>query len=105
MAANEKQLIAGKWIHEPQEQEGNDYWFDGRTLTTNGVSADIPDEELRSIIIYLQELAKVKNGLDYLQVFKKEDGDKIYVIDQITKAQVKEYPEHHYCTILYPSEY
>lgn len=105
MAANKKQLIAGKWIHQPQEQSG-DYYFDGRVFVTNNVQADIPQAELIEIIEHLQTLAKSQEGIDYLQVFKTEEGDKIYVIDQITKPQVKTSPkEYHYCTILYPYEY
>ena len=105
MAADKKQLIGGKWIHQPQEQNG-DYYFDGRVFVTNNVQADIPQAELIEIIEHLQTLAKEQEGIDYLQVFKTEDGDKIYVIDQITKSQVKTSPEeYHYCTILYPYEY
>ena len=105
MAVDKKQLIEGKWIHQPQEQDG-DYWFDGRIFMTNNIQADIPQIELMGIINHLQTLAKEQEGIDYLQVFKTEEGDKIFIIDQITKSQIETSPkEYHYCTILYPYEY
>lgn len=102
---DEKRLIVARWEHQNPEREGN-YWFNGQIFTTNQVQADIPEIELVAIITYLQTLAFERKGIDYLQVFVNEDGDKIFVIDQLTKQQVETSPkEYHYCTFLYPHEY
>lgn len=103
----EKRVIAGRWEHQPPEQEG-DYWFNGKLFFTNQIQADLLELELIAIITYLQTLALERKGIDYLQVFINEDGDKIFVIDQITKQQVENpevKEEYHYATILYSHEY
>ena len=54
----------------------------------------------------LQQLAIEKGGLDYLQTFKNEKGERIWVIDQLSEPMKKDHPpEHDYFTILTPSEY
>lgn len=104
MSATER-LIAEKWTHQPQEQDG-DYWFDGQIFMTNNIQADIPEKELIALISYIQKLAIDSKGIDYLQVFTNDEGDKIYIIDQITRKQVPKSPkEYHHCTILFDHEY
>ena len=66
----------------------------------------LTEEETLEIITELQKLAKENGGLDYLQTYKKENGDKVWIIDQLDEKMKTEHPpEHNYFTILLPSEY
>mgnify|MGYP000557245456 FL=1 len=98
-------LIGGRWHYQKQEQAG-DYWFSGKIYMTANVQAQIPNEELQAIILFLKMLVEQKKGLDYLQVFTTNDGTKIFVIDQITRQQIASSPpEYNHFTILFPHEY
>ncbi len=102
---NKKTIVGDRWNYQPQEQEG-DYWFDGNAYMTNNIQEQIPSHELQAIILFLKRLVEQKKGLDYLQVFKLENGTKIFVIDNLSRSQKEIYaPEHHYFTILFSYEY
>ena len=94
------------WQLQKQERKG-DYWFNGKFYATKGVNEDVPLPELLAMLGVLQNEAREQNGIDYLRVFiHVGTGKKIWFIDQLTHAQVKEYPpEEHYCTALWPEEY
>lgn len=100
-----------KWKRQPQEQEG-DYWFGGQLYITQGVAAELSQAEILWIVADLQEAVAVEAGLDYLQTYQSEDGRRVWLIDQLSKAQLegdvysaKEKRNHHYFTMLLPSEY
>lgn len=94
------------WIRQPQEREDQKYFFNGKNLVTSGVQELLTGEEILKIISELQQLAKEKNGLDYLQVYKNENGTKVWIIDQLDEEMKTEHPpEHNHFTILLPSEY
>ena len=102
---NDKTLIGGRWHYQKQEQEG-DYWFGGKIYMTANIQTQIPNHELQAIILFLKMLALKQKGLDYLQVFKTNDGTKIFVIDQITRQQIASSPpDYNHFTILFPYEY
>ena len=102
---SKKTIVGGRWHYQPQEQDG-DYWFDGNIYITANIQAEIPEAELQAIITFLRELAQKQKGIDYLQVFKLEDGTKIYVIENLSRSQSEIYaPEYHYFTILFSWEY
>jgi hypothetical protein len=102
---NGETLIGGRWHYQKQEQAG-DYWFSGKIYMTANVQAQIPNDELQAIILFLKMLVEQKKGLDYLQVFTTNDGTKIFVIDQITRQQIASSPpEYNHFTILFPHEY
>lgn len=94
------------WTRQKQEQENQKYFFNGKCLVTSGAQSLLTEEEALKIIQELQKLAIEKGGLDYLQVYKNEKGQKFWVIDQLNEGMKKEHPkEHDYFTILLPSEY
>jgi len=94
------------WTRQPQEQENKKYFFNGRSLITAGAQALLTQAEAIKMVQELQKLAIEKKGIDYLQVFKNENGKRIWVIDQLDEGMKKEHPpEHNYFTILLPSEY
>ena len=94
------------WTRQPQEQKNQKYFFNGRGLMTAGAQALLTREEAIQIVQELQKLASEEEGLDYLQVYKNEKGERIWVIDQLNSNMKKDHPkEHDYFTVLLPSEY
>lgn len=97
-----------KWKMKPQEQEGT-YFFSGKFLVTTGIQVELSNEEIFAIYSAIQELAKEKNGIDYLAVFIHEDsGQKLFFIDQLNKQMIESggyQAEHNYCTLLLAEEY
>ena len=99
------------WTRQPQEREG-DYFFSGRGLMTAGVNHDLTPLEIAWITSNLKRAIHENNGLDYLQVFKCDDGRTVWAIDQLSQSmkegdgytpdQIKEYD---YWTLLLPEEY
>lgn len=95
-----------QWIRQPQEREDQKYFFNGKCLVTRGAQELLSEAEVLNIITELQKLAKERGGLDYLQTYKRESGDKIWIIDQLDEKMKTEHPpEHNYFTFLLPSEY
>ncbi len=99
------------WQIQPQEREG-DYFFDGKILMTSEVANTLTPEEISAIIVRVKMNVIAMDGLDYLQVFKSDDGLKIYVIDQLSKSMLEgddyteeQKEEYHYFTILFSHEY
>lgn len=94
------------WTRLPQEQEDEDYWFSGPCILTRGVSSTLTSEEIIFILNDLYEFVKEKQGIDYLQVYERDDGLKIWVIDQIRKSEFDDHPaDHNHFTLLLPEEY
>lgn len=94
------------WTRQPQEQKNQKYFFNGKGLVTAGAQALLTREEAIQIVQELQKLAIEQNGLDYLQTYKNEKGERVWVIDQLDTNMKKDHPkEHDYFTVLLPSEY
>src|SRR5215213_3801015 len=95
------------WKRLPQEEnEDQDYWFKGAGYLTAEISSTIPPPEIAEILRDLHEFVREKQGIDYLQVYEREDGTRIWVIDQVPQHELKDHPpEHNHFTILYPHEY
>ena len=94
------------WKRQPQEQEGQKYFFNGKAYMTQGVRGLLTDEDAKSIIAELQKLAEEQGGLDYLQTYKNEKGQRIWIMDQLDEVMKPNHPEEHdYFTFLLPSEY
>ena len=103
---NQNQITMSKWERQSQERDDQKYFFNGRCFITKGAQEVLSEEEAIQIVRGLQQLAIEEEGLDYLQSFKRTDGTKIWVIDQLDSVMKKEHPpEHNYFTILLPSEY
>lgn len=103
---NNKKGIIMAWTRQQQEQKNQKYFFNGRGLLTAGAQTLLTREEAIQIVEELQQLAIGKGGMDYLQVFKNEKEECIWVIDQLNENMKKDHPkEHDYFTILLPSEY
>ena len=95
------------WIRKPQEQEGT-YFFSGQLYVTQAVLNSIHPIEISAIHIDLQLFVKEKNGIDYLQIYVNDKGDRLYFIDQLKKEMVesgKYKPDENYCTLLFSWEY
>ena len=99
------------WVRKPQEQEG-DYLFNGRMYVTAGVLREISSEGVQSILSDLKAFVKEKNGVDYLQVYENDNGQKIYCIDSLSQTMIsgggytpEEVQENNYWTMLLPEEY
>jgi hypothetical protein len=83
-------------VHQPQEQEGK------CTFRTPGLIATVRAKEafgwevLHACLYRLQEMAKAKGGLDYLQVFKDEDtGEVLWFIEDAPGLVTALLPEEH----------
>lgn len=96
-----------KWKRELQEVDG-EYQFDGEIYITNGVAEQIPMVEIMDIVRDIRNAVFEQAGLDYLQVYKSDSGEKVYVIDNVD-PEMKESSEYdesmNYCTIMLPEEY
>ena len=94
------------WTRKLQEQEDQDYWFGGKCYLTAGVDSEIPKDEIAQILADLKAFVQEKQGIDYLQVYERDDGTVLWIIDQVPKSELSEHPsEHNHFTILYPHEY
>lgn len=96
-----------KWKRQPQETDG-DYQFDGEVYMTAGIAERIPSDEIMSIVFDIKQAVFHHAGLDYLQVYKNDFGEKVYLIDNVD-SEMKESTEYdesmNYCTIMLPEEY
>lgn len=95
------------WTRQPQEQEG-DYWFSGKGLMTAGINADLHQLEIKQILDDLYSFIEEKQGVDYLQVYTSNKGDKIFIIDQLSKSMIESKrwkEEDNHFTILFAHEY
>lgn len=94
------------WKRLPQEQEDEDYWFAGTCFYTPGVSRKLSSEEVLWILTDLHDFVREKQGIDYLQVYERDDGLKIWAIDQIRRTEFPNHPaDHNHFTLLLPEEY
>ena len=97
------------WERQKPEYERGDYWFDGDFYITREVNDELSVEEITLIYADLRNLVGHKGGQDYLQVYTHKEKDlKLFLIDQVTRSSLAsgEQPkEHHYCTLLFASEY
>ena len=99
------------WTIQEEEQAG-DYFFSGRLYTTAGIQRELHVSEIVEIVWQVKKRVREGNGADYLQVFVNEVGEKIFVIDQLSKTMLagsgyteKEKREYNYATILFSYEY
>ena len=103
--------ITNEWKRRPQEQKG-DYYFNGTMYCTTKVMNAIGLEIVSAIVHDLKARAKAEQGIDYLQVYERNDGLKIFCIDQLSKKMMEsgdytpeEISEYNHFTILFPEEY
>ncbi len=66
--------------------------------------------EVMSVMQDVRAKVREHKGLDYLQVYENEKGDKIWVIDENSRSVLEQNKltgnkEYHHCTILLPDEY
>ncbi len=94
------------WTRLPQEQEDQDFWFAGSCFLTRGVTTTLTSEEVLFILTDLHEFVNQKQGIDYLQVYERDDGLRVWVIDQVPKSELNAHPlSHNHFTLLFPEEY
>lgn len=95
------------WTRKPQEQEGK-YYFNGTLYLTAEIQEALTFEEIRDIYNDVQAFVKEKDGIDYLQVYVNEKGEKLFFIDQLSIDMIEsgEYPsDFNYCTLMFAHEY
>ena len=77
-----------KWVRQPQETKG-DYFFNGKSYITTNLINEISIEEIIWIISDLKAFVEQEQGIDYLVVYKKKFGRKIFCIDQLSKSMME----------------
>lgn len=95
------------WKRNEQETTGN-YFFNGTFYCTQKVHLKLPVIEIIFLYLDVRKFAKENNGIDYLQVYKDEQGRTLYFIDNVSKEQLLsgEFDEEdNYCTLLFSEEY
>ena len=104
-------FLMRKWTRQPQEKEG-DYYFDGKIYITRGIQEMLREVEIFSIIMDVKKAVFRNAGLDYLQVYKSDLNEKIYLIDNLSKTDLtsddlteEEKRIYNYFTMLLPAEY
>ena len=80
-------------------------------MTTN-LKNEIPLDEIIWIISDLRAFIQNEQGIDYLVVYIRSDGKKIFCIDQLSKSMMesgdytkKQIKEYNYWTMLFAEEY
>ena len=80
-------------------------------MTTN-LKNEIPIDELLWIISDLKAFIQKEQGIDFLQVYVRSDGRKIFCIDQLSKSMIdsgdytkEQIKEYNYWTMLFAEEY
>ncbi len=105
-----KKKNAKNWSLQPQEQEGS-YSFSGKMFMTSGIQFELDLLEISNIISTIKDKVQKEVGLDYLQVFKKQNSKrKIFVIDNLNKEMKQNKDQeflnsNDYFTIMFAEEY
>jgi hypothetical protein len=99
------------WVRQPQERKG-DYFFTGTLYITTNLSREISQEEIISIVTDLKAFVQSELGIDYLVVYFRQDGRKVFCIDQLSKSMIEsgeysenEIKEYNHWTMLFAEEY
>jgi len=99
------------WVRQPQERKG-DYFFNGTLYITANLSREIAQEEIIWIITDLNAFVQNEQGIDYLVVYIRPDGRKVFCIDQLSKSMMEsgeytedEIKEYNHWTMLFAEEY
>ena len=100
-----------KWTRQPQEVEG-DYFFEGTLVCTPGAGSLLGILDVLQIMHELRRAARDNDGLDYLQVYKTAKGEKIWIMDALSRSMktdgsysASEACEYDITTILLPEEH
>lgn len=99
------------WKRQPQEKEGT-YEFSGFLLVTRGVQEILSEAEIMSIVLDVKQAVHITGRLDYLQVYKNDQGQKVWLIDQLSREMLtsddytpEQKKEYNHFTMLLPEEY
>ena len=76
------------WVRQPQERKG-DYFFNGQSYMTTNLKKEIPIDEIIWIINDLRAFIQNEQGIDFLVVYVRSDGKKIFCIDQLSKSMME----------------
>jgi len=100
-----------EWMRQPQETKG-DYWFNGRAYITTHVVNELSSEEISRIVSDLKGFVQREQGIDYLVVYKRSDGRKIFCIDQLSQSMMlsgnytrEQITEYNYWTLMFAEDY
>lgn len=95
--------------YQIQENEEENYFFNGTFYITKSVEETLTSEEIIEIYQFVQDLVKQHNGIDYLQTFYSiEHNCKLFFIDQLNSSMIenKQYSDkENYCTLMLSSDY
>ncbi|TXK78911.1 hypothetical protein [Mesonia sp. K4-1] len=91
-----------------QEEEGN-YRFNGSFYLSRGVLDHIDKKQVAELFIFVQNLVKQHDGLDYLQSFYSIDQNcRLFFIDNLNDEMIKSgnyKASDNYSTLILSSEY
>ena len=100
-----------KWVRQTQERK-EDYCFNGKFYITSHVLNELPPEEVHQILSDLKAFVQQEQGIDYLLVYKRADGRKIFCIDQLSQSMMQsgnytkdEIRDYNYWTMLFSEDY
>jgi len=99
-----------KWTLLPQEVNSTEYTFSGKIFVTARIKNELSVVDISYMLSILSSKVIALGGLDYLQVFKNETGQKVFIIDNLSKRHKeiasKEYVEENdYYTVMFADEY
>jgi hypothetical protein len=77
-----------KWTRQPQENDGG-FMFDGNFIYTESVKKSLSSNEIETIYSETRKTALKCNGLNWLQVFSNEDGQKLLFIASINQRVIE----------------
>ena len=100
-----------QWKRQTPARPGT-YEFSGFALATRGVAEVLSKSEIKAIIQDVRHAVAEAGGLDYLQIYKNDSGEKLYVIDQLNREMLasdgyteEQKQKYNYFTIILPEEY
>lgn len=76
--------------HTNEESTLGDYYFQGQLHYDSEINLNVDPEELDTILSYLRDLAQVNNGINAIQVFRNETGEKLVFEDLLSGAEKDE---------------
>ena len=72
-------VTKNNWVRQPQEWKG-DYFFNGTLYITTNLAREVSQEEIISIVTDLKAFVQNVQGIDYLVVYIRPDGRKVFCI-------------------------
>ncbi len=82
--------------------------FSGSLFVTQTIMKKLTPIEISEISDDILKFVQEKNGVDYFQVYEDDEGQKLYLIDELNREMIEsgqyEAKDNH-CTLLFSWEY